>query len=90
MREVLADENENGTFHQFMISEKLKSISLAIIGVLSLSLSKAIAKQLDSNIPKAMIVFVVISGFRLLLFIPILIKESKALSRINNITLRII
>jgi drug/metabolite transporter (DMT)-like permease len=72
-----------------MISEKSKSAALAIIGVLSLSVSMSIAKQLDTSIPTVMVVFVR-SGFGLLFFIPIFIKERHSLSRINNIPLHII
>ena len=72
-----------------MTLEKSKSAALAIIGVLSLSVSMSIAKQLDTNIPTVMVVFVR-SGFGLLFFIPILIKERSSLSRINNIPLHII
>ena len=72
-----------------MTLEKSKSAALAITGVLSLSVSMAIAKQLDPSIPTAMVVFVR-SGFGLLFFMPVLIKERKALSRINNIPLHII
>jgi drug/metabolite transporter (DMT)-like permease len=72
-----------------MTLEKSKSAVLAIMGVLSLSVSMSIAKQLDTNIPTVMVVFVR-SGFGLLFFIPILIKERSSLSRINNIPLHII
>ena len=72
-----------------MTLEKSKSAALAIIGVLSLSVSMSIAKQLDTNIPTVMVVFVR-SGFGLLFFISILIKERSSLSRINNIPLHII
>ena len=72
-----------------MTLEKSKSAALAIIGVLSLSVSMSIAKQLDTSIPTVMVVFVR-SGFGLLFFIPILIKERSSLSRINNIPLHII
>jgi drug/metabolite transporter (DMT)-like permease len=72
-----------------MTLEKSKSAVLAIIGVLSLSVSMSIAKQLDASIPTVMVVFVR-SGFGLLFFIPILIKERSSLSRINNIPLHII
>ena len=41
-----------------MISKKSKNASLAIIGVLSPSVSMSIAKQLDASIPTIMIVFV--------------------------------
>lgn len=72
-----------------MTLEKSKSAALAIIGVLSLSVSMSIAKQLDTSIPTVMVVFVR-SGFGLLFFIPILVKERSSLSRINNIPLHII
>ena len=71
-----------------MILEKSKSAALAMIGILSLSISMAIAKQLNSSIPTAMVVFVR-SGFGLLFFMPVLIKERKTLSRINNVPLHI-
>lgn len=71
-----------------MISEKSKSAVLAIIGVLSLSVSMSVAKQLDPNIPTVMVVFVR-SGFGLLFFIPVFIKERRSLSRFTNIPLHI-
>lgn len=72
-----------------MISEKSKSAVLAIFGVLSLSVSMSIAKQLDTSIPTVMVVFVR-SGFGLLFFIPILIRERQSLSHTINIPLHIL
>ena len=72
-----------------MISEKSKNASLAIIGVLSLSISMSIAKQLDTSIPTIMVVFVR-SGFGLLFLIPIFIREIHSLSFATNIPLHII
>ena len=71
-----------------MISEKSINAALAIIGVLSLSVSMSVAKQLDASIPTVMIVFVR-SGFGLLFFIPILIKERHSISRTTNVPLHI-
>ena len=72
-----------------MISEKSKNAVLAIIGVLSLSLSMSVAKQLDTSIPTVMVVFVR-SGFGLLFFIPIFISKRHSLSHTSNIPLHII
>lgn len=69
-----------------MNSAKLISALLATIGALSLSVSMTITKQLDPNIPTTMIVFVR-SGFGLLFFIPILLKEKQSLSKTTNLPL---
>lgn len=65
------------------------SAILATIGALSLSVSMSLAKQLDSNIPTTLVVFIR-SCFGLLFFLPFLIKQRKSLTEINNIPLHLI
>ena len=72
-----------------MTSQQSKSAILITFGVLSLSISMAIAKHLDSSIPTTMVVFVR-NSFGLLFFIPIFIKKRHCISLTNNISLHII
>jgi len=70
-------------------SLKIISAMLAILGALSLTVSMSLAKQLDSNIPTTLVVFVR-SCFGLLFFIPVLINKRQSIARTQNLSLQIL
>lgn len=67
----------------------IKSASLAIISALSLSVLMSLAKQLHTDIPTTLVVFIR-SAFGLLFFLPVIIVNRRAIQKTKKLPLHIL